>query len=84
MACFLLLHSKYRLRMSKVHGSENDVYCAASDAPSTGLEDINVDVRSKFEMFEHFKERNKSPVGDLPAGPVKRYILFDFTYSCTW
>jgi hypothetical protein len=41
---------------------------AASDAPSTGLEDIQVDVRSKFEMFENFKENNE----DNNMTPIKR------------
>lgn len=35
----------------------------ASDAPTTGLEDIQIDVRSKFELFEGLKEK-KDEGGD--------------------
>ncbi|CAL8108701.1 unnamed protein product [Orchesella dallaii] len=42
----------------------------ASDTPSTGLEDISIDVRSKFELFENFKESSDRQSAD-PL-PVKR------------
>ncbi|ODM93218.1 LIM domain and actin-binding protein 1, partial [Orchesella cincta] len=42
----------------------------ASDTPSTGLEDISIDVRSKFELFENFKESNDKQSAE-PL-PVKR------------
>jgi len=46
----------------------------ASEKQSTGLEDIQIDVRSKFEMFENYKENKDKEEKDKDDGPtpVKR------------
>lgn len=51
--------------IDKETGCEFDsgVVLTASDVPTTGLEDMQIDVRSKFEMFEGLKEK-KDEGGD--------------------
>jgi len=58
-------------------------YFVASEKASNGLEEIQVDLKSKFQLFENFQHQEPSSPEPQSLGPVKKYSFF-FTNVIVW